>query len=332
MQTSSISKILSCPIVALALLSLSAFGSQAVAQSESVPPAKEPYSLSYAAGGYDDRGNFLGGTELMNLVGFEGKLYAGVGYWMDRPQLFPTPASMNGDSRIDRSQSNSQHVDPHSGPQILVLDSNHGQWRQEYNFSQRTVDGKFQFGRLSAMQVIRFHRFDAAGKILGTSAEMLMISLDGENGGVYTQRSPGNWEDTRLPAASPMRSFAVHYDPSDKIEKLFAGTGGGQDRDLDRGIYSGVYDPSAPGMIRWDPTPERFGLQSRVMSMVEHDGRLYAAAKPSILRRNDTKKSWEVIYSYPIEGQYDKSKYTSGFRGLTFINGPDGKKALLSGF
>jgi hypothetical protein len=97
-------------------------------------------------------------------------------------------------------------------------------------------------------------------------------------------------------------------------------------------MYSGVYDPSAPGGIRWDPTPERIALQSRVMSMTECGGALFAAAKPSIFRRNDAKKTWDVVYSFPITNAFDESRYASGFRALTCINGPDGKKTLLSGF
>src|SRR6516225_1257997 len=112
MHTGFIFRILLCLMVFLALISRSVVDTQAVAQRISNLRANEPYSLSYAAGGYDAQGNFLGGTESVNLAAFEGKLYAGVGYWMDRPrQLFP------------------QHPDPQSGAQILVLDSEHAQWR-----------------------------------------------------------------------------------------------------------------------------------------------------------------------------------------------------------
>lgn len=313
MRVSFISEILLWLIVVFALLCHSAVDAQAVAQGISKSPATEPYSLSYAAGGYDAQGDFLGGTELMNLAGFGGKLYAGVGYWMDQPRKF-------GSS------------DPKPGAQILVLDSSNARWRQEYVFDDRDAAGALKYVRLSTMEVVEFHRFDAAGNVLGPLAEMLMVGLDGNNGGVYTQKSPGKWEDTRIPTSTPIRSLAVHYDPTDRTEKLFAGTGGSQDRDLDRGIYWGVYDPSSPSGIRWDPTPERLGVQSRVMSMAECDGALFAAAKPSIFRRNDGQKSWEAVHSYPMTDSFDQTKYVSGFRGLTSIAGPDGTKALLSGF
>ena len=45
------------------------------------------FQLSFAAGSRDSAGNFLGGTEVRLLTGHRGKLYAGNGYWEDRPGL-----------------------------------------------------------------------------------------------------------------------------------------------------------------------------------------------------------------------------------------------------
>ncbi len=288
---------------------------QAVAEKISTPPATEPYSLSYAAGRYDQSRNFLGGTELISLVAFQGKLYAGIGYWMDQPRLFPL------------------RFDPLSGAQILVLDSKFGQWQQESRFSQKNGSGDTKYMRVSAMQVIQFHRFDAAGNVLGVSAEMLVVGLGGRGAGgaVYTQKSPGVWEDTQLPTLTPIRSLAVHYDPINRVERLYAGAGR---LNTEGSIYSGIYEPSAPGRIRWNPTPEQSGLRDRVISLADCNGTIFAAAKPNIFRRDDNSKTWEITYSHPIQYQFDQSKYASGFRALTCIDKPSasGKKALLTGF
>ena len=299
--------------VCLTPLGASLIAGRAGAQQAS--PASEPYSLSYAAGGRDAKGNFLGGTELMNLTAFGGRLYAGIGYWMDRPEVF-------GSS------------DPRSAAQILVLDSKRDQWRQEFVFDQKGGDAGIRYSRLSTMEVLQFHRFDANGKVVGPLAEVLAVGLDGVHGAVYTQTSPGKWEDTQIPSPTPVRSLAVHYDPVDKTEKVYAGFGGEQDRGLDRGIYSGAYDPSAPGKIRWNATPEDAAVESRVMSIADCGGALFAAAKPSIFRRDDANKSWRTVYSYPIADDFDRSKYASGFRGLTCVDDPAraGGKALVSGF
>ena len=299
----------------IAPVSVCLLATGAVAQNSSRQPADEPYSVSFAAGKRDARGNFLGGTEIMNLVPFQGKLYAGVGYWMDRPDYY-------GSS------------DPRSAAQVIVLDSKQGHWRQESIFDDQDDEGKFVHHRISAMEVLHFHQFDSEGNITGPLADVLAVGLDVPQGGVFTQKSPGHWENTHIPVDNPVRSLAVHFDRAAGVEKVYLGPGGGEDRDLDRAIYSGVYDPSAPGRIRWNPTPERTGIESRVMSMVDCGGSLYAAAKPSIFRRNDATGHWEAIYSYRITEDFDNTRYASGFRGLTCVDKPgsDGKKTLLSGF
>src|SRR5262249_14600850 len=43
------------------------------------------FQLSYAAGFRDAAGGFAGGTEMRLLVAHGGRLYAGNGYWEDRP-------------------------------------------------------------------------------------------------------------------------------------------------------------------------------------------------------------------------------------------------------
>src|SRR5690348_2659806 len=43
------------------------------------------FQLSFAAGSTDAAGHFTGGTELRVLAVHGGKLYAGNGYWEDRP-------------------------------------------------------------------------------------------------------------------------------------------------------------------------------------------------------------------------------------------------------
>ena len=45
-------------------------------------------------------------------------------------------------------------------------------------------------------------------------------------------------------------------------------------------IYSGVYDSTAPGQIRWESKPELLNFDDRLMSFGECNGELYAAIKP----------------------------------------------------
>src|SRR5262245_34322309 len=47
--------------------------------------AKGSYEVSYVAGVRDAAGRFMGGTELRSLVAHGGRVYAGIGYWEDKP-------------------------------------------------------------------------------------------------------------------------------------------------------------------------------------------------------------------------------------------------------
>jgi hypothetical protein len=303
--------ILACLIASFVALSRLDFFAYADPKQVNTSPATESYSLSFAAGGYGSRGEFLGGTELMSLVAFQGRLYAGNGYWMDRPFLFG-------------------RNDPIPGAQVLVLDSRSSRWRQEVAFGQRNSWGGPEHARPSSMAVIQFHSFDTSGNVAGVLAEILTVGLDGQNGAaVYTQKSPGVWENTHFPAGPSVRALAVHYDPVDRTEKVYAG--GGRDYGV---IYSGVYDPSAPGRIRWNRGPEDVKLRNRVMSLRECNGALFAAARPGIYRRNDQTKTWDTIFSYPIRNSFDESRYASGFRALTCVDGggAGGQTGLLTSF
>ena len=51
------------------------------------------FQVSYVAGSRDSRGQFMGGTELMNIVAHNEKLYAGVGYWKDAAGSDPRPGA-----------------------------------------------------------------------------------------------------------------------------------------------------------------------------------------------------------------------------------------------
>jgi hypothetical protein len=276
-------------------------------------PADEPYSVSYAAGGYDLRGNFLGGTEFMNLVAFEGKLYGGIGYWEDEPNYFP------------------DHPDPALGAQIVVLDSKRAGWRQETVFNQRGPGGRLRYTRLSSMDAVSFHKFDANGNISGVRAKFLVASLDGPSGALFAQAAPGSWVDLRVPTSSAVRAFIVHYDPVAKAELLFAGSG---TMHVYGAINSGALVSSARGpAIQWNSDAEVSNLPDRVMSFVNCGGRLFAAAKPSIYQRDDATGQWSVFYTYNMTA-YDQSIYVSGFRALACVNDPTqpGQKAILTGF
>src|SRR5258707_1716587 len=90
--------------------------------------AADDFRASYIAGSRDEAGRFAGGTEMRFLVSHGGRLYAGNGYWEDRPGPEGPQAA-----------------------QILVLDSPGGRWRVDHTFEERLPVGHTRDLAVSAL-------------------------------------------------------------------------------------------------------------------------------------------------------------------------------------
>ena len=74
------------------------------------------WESSFAAGNFDDNNNFMGGSEVLQLVSHKNKLFASVSYWQDESNIW-----YGGD-------------DPNIGwSQILSLDSPNEDWSVDLN-------------------------------------------------------------------------------------------------------------------------------------------------------------------------------------------------------
>ena len=200
----------------------------------------EGFELSFAPGGRDAAGRFMGGTEIRSLVAHGGKLYAGNGYWEDRPGS-----------------------EGPQGAQILVLDRPDGEWRVDQTFDDRLPGGRFRDLAIGAMREVVFAT-DGTGKPLLEPVPVLIASTWDLSGAIRVfarDDATGAWaavtltSDRRIPGHLPqVRAFGQHRDRVTGIDHVFAG----QDP---RGIFSGSYDPAVTGRIRWSASPE-FDLSS----------------------------------------------------------------------
>ena len=84
----------------------------------------------------------MGGTEMRVLTGHAGKLYAGNGYWEDKPG-----------------------PEGRQGSQILVLDAPGARWQVDHDFDERLPDGRRRDLAVSALDEVRFAT-DGNGKPL----------------------------------------------------------------------------------------------------------------------------------------------------------------------
>ena len=299
--------------VAAALLSLVLLSAEPSATSAE---AKGSYEVSAVAGGRDAAGRFMGGTELRSLVAHGGRVYAGIGYWKDKPGP--------------------------EGPQgaaILVLDGPNAAWRVERAFDERLPSGRGRDLAVSALSSVSFAT-GSRGEVLSKPVAMLVAStwdLTGATRVFSRDEASGSWIATTLsrdrvaPDFVPqIRSFGAHRDRRTRIDYVFAGNS-------PRGIFAGVYDPTAAGGIRWSATPELdlaksgaefSGLEHRVRvnAFAESGGVLYAAVGQQIYQRIDgSEPEWRLVYTNPRPGHSE-----TGLRGLTSVADPSGGEILLA--
>jgi len=244
----------------------------------------------------DAAGRPIGGTEIVHLAGHKGRLYAGNGYWMD-PRWPKIPWA-----------------------QVLVLDAPRGQWKVDLSLGPRHL-------RVTALKSVTFTT-DGRGRRLAAPVNLLLAASDIMTGQrrshIWTRNDEqGTWTRTTL-AGDPAlrrctRAFAVHRDRVTGVDRIFAAAGA-------LGIYSGVYDPTLPGKIRWDARAEFGPVRIRSMSFAEAGGVLYASAGTSVYRRHDgPNPTWEKIYTDNTPEHWE----LGGIRGLTAVPSPDGEGQSL---
>ncbi len=192
--------------------------------------------------------------------------------------------------------------------QILVLDSSRGQWRVEHQFSTNNL-------RWGCLKEITF---------LAANVSLLLAAPDVRRGPVkiYCRNDDtGEWMASVVGTVSTYaqtRSLGLHRDRVTGGERLFAG--------VDKlGVRSGVYDPSAPGRIRWEDTPEfQVPEGERVMAFSSCNGKFYCASSRHIYERTDGAAAvWKEIYYCP------KETSPSGIRGLSAVPNPAGAGEVL---
>jgi len=278
--------------------------------------AQAAFEVSFIAGSRDDAGRLMGGTEMRVLTAHAGKLYAGNGYWEDRP----------GSEGLQ-------------GAEILVLDAPGARWHVDHVFDEQLPDGRRRDLAVSAFEAAIFTS-DGNGARLPVPVVMLIAAnwdLSGAARVFSRDDMTGAWTATTMAQDRPtpnvlpqVRSFGRHRDRVTGIDRVFAG----QDP---RGVFTGTYDPSLPGRIRWSAAPEldlssvsSTGISGRngylrISSFAECNGQLYIAVGQHIYERIDgTEPHWRRVYTNAYPGHSE-----TGLRGLTAIPDPSGHGEVL---
>ena len=279
-------------------------------QSDAVMVAVTPagWVMSYAAGYTDRDGHYAGGSEIMHLVAHKSKLYAAVGYWMD-----PTNPLYGG-------------TDPKAGwAQILRQDSPDGQWQVDLDMGPGHL-------RAELLKSVTFTT-DAKGNTAKEPVNLLIASefSTGKNGSknidlFVRDDDTGTWDKSSILQPvnnysgndTSVRSACVHRDQVTGVDRLFISLGV-------LGIYSGVYDPAAPGKIRWDSQSESGRVDIRPLAIIEANGSLFFSSGELIYRRNDgNSPTYTIVQNLSDVFPGDVVSASGGIRGLTAIPNPNG--------
>ncbi len=236
------------------------------------------------AGYRDANGKLVAGTEVMHLVPHKGRLYAGTSLWMESDPSVPKAC------------------------QVLVLDSPKGPWRVDRQFTPNNL-------RLGSLKEITFST-DANGKRV-SAVSMLLAAPDVVRGPakVFSRDDEtGDWVPSVLGSVTnytTTRAIGLHRDRVTGTDRVFAGTD-------HLGVIGGVYDPAAPGRIRWEnPAELQTPSGERVMAFCNCDGTFYCATSRHIFQRADgVAPAWKEIYFCARETS------PCGIRGLSAVPNP----------
>jgi hypothetical protein len=272
------------------------------AGSATLPEILAPgWNASYRAGCYDAAGNLMGGSEIMHLVGHDGMLFAAVGYWEDT-------------ANINYGGNNSSV----GWAQILRLDAPNGRWQVDL-----TMNGVL---RPDILDSVTFTT-NGTGVPLSHPVSLLVTAACRGSAGadLYTRNdTTGQWATSTI-VSTPTgpgcdaRADALYRDPITGVDRLFVSLG-------DLGIYSGVYDPAAPGDILWNHTSESGRVAVRPLAITEANGNLFCSSGALVYERvNGPSPSWQlVVNETDLPGGTAVDPADGGIRGLSAIPNPNG--------
>lgn len=272
----------------------------------------EGWERSFGAACVDSAGTLAVSSELLHLVPHKGRLYAATGMWMDPRNPWYGGPKGGGEGG--------------KWAQILRLDGPRAGWQVDLEMPQH-LRAELLFSATFSL--------DGQGRPLAAPQTLLLAAayLGSGNGGIslFTRddaagHGEGRWERSQiLPGptgqkgeGNSVRAMRVHRDRVTGVERLFVSVGV-------LGVFSGVFDPAAPGKVRWDRKSETGMLPVRPLAIVEANGELYFSADKAVYRRVDgPAPRWERVLELSDLEKGTTQSPVGGIRGLTAIDAPSG--------
>ena len=272
----------------------------------------QTWQKSFSAGNYDLNGQYLGGSEVMQLVSHKKKLYASIGYWEDATNIW-----------YGGSNSNI------GWGQIIRLDNSNGNWQEDFKFGASYL-------RPEILDQLIFTK-DTQGNLLTSPDTLLIAAAYSPNyiTSIVSARAfvrndnNGTWEESLicqggLPAGEnySIRDIQVYTDQITGIEQIYVSVGV-------QGIFTGTYNPNITGNINWNTTPEIGPLSIRSLGITQANNALYFSSGNKLYKRDDgINSSYSVIHDFS-DLSTNINSAVGGIRGLTTISNPNGTNEAL---
>jgi len=270
------------------------------------------WESSFVAGNFDDNNNFMGGSEVLQLVSHKNKLFASVSYWQDESNIWYG----GEDSNIGWSQ-------------ILSLDSSDEDWSVDLNLDSYYL-------RPEILKQVIFTK-DMYDNNLSTPDTLLIAAAYSSNfvfGPVVVSsfvRDDQNdsWNETTvfegsLPAGESysIRDMQIYTDQVTGEEMLFTSIG-------TNGIFVGKYNPDSQHKIQWNSYPEYGPVDIRPLGIVVANNALYFSSGNKIYKRIDgANPSYSIVHDFSDLSSNINSA-VGGIRGLTVIDNEENQSMLL---
>ena len=270
------------------------------------------WESSFAAGTFDYNNNFMGGSEVLQLVSHKNQLFASISYWQDESNVWYG----GNNSNIGWSQ-------------IISLDSPQSAWSVE-------LDLDSYYLRPEIMKEIIFTK-DLNGDLLQSPDTLLIVGAFSSNyifGSVtvsaFIRNDNSDWRETVIHQGSQpaqgesysIRDMELYTDGITGAEHLLVSVG-------TKGVFSGKYNPSIDVKIEWTLEPEMGPLSVRPLGITIANNNLYLSSGNKIYMRNDGETiSYSVVHDFS-DLSLNINSAVGGIRGLTTLNNEDNDSMLL---
>lgn len=273
--------------------------------------SSQQWESSFVAGSFDFNNNFMGGSEVLQLVPHKNKLFASVSYWQDESNIWYG----GNDSSIGWSQ-------------IISLSSPNGSWSVDLDM------GSYHL-RPEILKEIIFSK-DYNGDLLQNPDTLLIAGAFSSNyffgpvsanayvldNDIWTKTVIFEGTQPSQSESYSIRDMELHTDLLTGQEHLIISVG-------TKGLFSGQYDPNTEGKILWNPNPEISSLGMRPLGIAVANGILYFSSGNKIYRRIDGENpNYSIVHDFS-DLSSNVNSAVGGIRGLTKINYNNSESLLL---